>query len=99
MIAQRTWAALLIFCAVTVASAQEHIMNFDRDKAGGAPQGWISDGEPWRVIEESQASSPPHVLIPPRSVLSGGSLTHLVISSVTFLNGDIGVRFRTTRED
>jgi hypothetical protein len=98
MIFQRRWAWLLIFVAVG-AHAQERIMNFDRDKAGGAPQGWVSDGEPWRVAEESQASSPPHVLTPPHSVLTGGMLTHLFVSSTTFLNGDVGMRFRTTRED
>jgi hypothetical protein len=89
---------ILILCAAA-ASAQERILNFDRDSVGGAPMGWTSDGEPWRVAEESQASSPPHVLTPPHSVLSGGALAHLVVSSATFLNGDVGVRFRITRED
>jgi hypothetical protein len=99
MISQRWPALFFILCAMNGFAVQEHTMNFDHDKAEGAPQGWISDGDNWRVIEEHQASSQSHVLVPPHSVLTGGRLTRLLISSATFLNGDVGVRFRTIHED
>jgi len=95
----RLWPCGLVFIALAAKAAPERIMDFDRDKAPGAPQGWVSEGAPWRVVAERQAASPPNVLMPPRSVLTGGLLTQVRVSSSVFLNGDVGVRFRTTQEE
>jgi hypothetical protein len=100
MIQFRLWMMAVTVClgSMTV-SAQEHILNFDHDRAGGPPAGWESDGSPWRVMDERQASSKPHVLMPPETVLTGGGLAHLLLSSSAFSSGDLGVRFRMMRED
>jgi|GEM_PF-2491661 len=98
----KSWLAIggMVWLLGAVPSfSQEHIFDFDHDKAGEPPQGWISDGEPWRIMNEPQAPSKPNVLVAPRSVLGGGSAAHLFVSSAPFTTGDLGVRFRTTRED
>jgi len=93
--------ALGMGCALmfaTRAAHAEHLLNFDKDKAGQPPQGWETRDDAWRVVDEPQAPSKPHVLMPPQTVLAAGGLDHLWVSSSAFVNGSVGVRFRTQQE-
>jgi hypothetical protein len=92
------WLGTGWFC-VTSAQAAEKAFIFDHDTAGQAPAGLIGDGDAWRVVSEKRASSAPNVLLPPRSLLAGGTASFLQVEKSSFTSGDLGFRFRLLNDN
>jgi len=88
----------LLFTLTTAHATSEKIFSFDRDSVGAAPAGFLSSSDAWRVTAERQAVSAPHVLMPPRSVMSGGQASLLMVKNASVEDGDMGLRFRVLQE-
>jgi len=94
----RTLFMLLVLTAGAAQAVGEKAYFFDQDRPGMAPEGLVSSGDPWRVMADRQAVSAPHVLVPPRSALSGGQATLLLVKNGVMRDGDMGFRFRALHE-
>lgn len=84
---------LLLLSTGLAAKDSEQIWNFDGDKEGTLPSGFINEAGGWKIVADPTAPSPPQVLAQ-LAKSSGATLNLTLVTGRNYRNVDVSVKMK-----